>query len=117
MSEGWHNLETKPPIGTKVHWTEMLGGGSSHFWGVVVRHTKTTVVIQVSPTRIVKSYQDPLCSSTTLEPTWDMQNHTGIARAHFIGDDFNRWCFGKSRRHASIEPYKEGSVGHNNSYY
>lgn len=117
MSEDWDNTEIKPPIGTKLHWQNGSGGWVRHHWGVVVKHTKATIAIQMSPVNIIQSSGDGSYSSETLEPTWNMQNGISVTITGKFIRSWGCWCVGKDRSQAKVETYKEGTVGFNCSYY
>jgi hypothetical protein len=114
----WGDPDVKPPIGTKVQWDDGPCGWTRNHYGMVVRHTKATIVIAVSPIRVIEHHGDASYSSTKIEPTWDMEDGSaGTVVAKFIRSGWDCWCVGKNRRHTSISPYIDGQVGIDNAYY
>jgi hypothetical protein len=107
--KGWFDKNSPPPVGTRVQWTEFVGGWHSTHWGVVQRLTKATVVLACPPTKTIQEEGDGASHYWVKEPLWDAK--AGYeARARYVGGSC--WCV----NHCRLEPY-DGKPGDQQAYY
>lgn len=81
--DGWFDKTAPPPVGTRVQWTDFIGGWCKPYWGVVQRLTRATVVIHCVPTRIIRESGDHASHNWVMEPMWDAKAGTE-ERARYV---------------------------------